>query len=210
MDTKDALWKKKLLPQYQLDQPVLEATRKTREPYLAARAEALKAIPLKTGWYPRNLSFDRPVVGLIPNHVSEVGRFLLGLAMLESQDVKHDDAWQTSLAILATGRSFGDEPGLMILSQRRGLQAMAANSFERCLAQGTMADPILAQAMKSLADEAAVPLFYDALRGERAWADEYLTRLDGGNTELQKASLDKMVGSWRHRRWRPRENPTSF
>ena len=187
LDPKDAIHQKPL-PQFQLDQKLLDALRKSREPFLAARAEALKAIPLKTGWYPRNLHlyFDGPGEGIGPDQVRHVGQFLEGVAMLQSQDGNHDVAWQTTLAILAAGRSFGEQPGFRGITMRAVLQTTAACSFERCLAQGTTTDSLLAEAMKSLADEANVPLFYNAIRCDRAIDHEAWTRLDEGKLQVHQ------------------------
>ena len=68
-----------LLPQYLLNKQAVEALRKSYEPYLAARAEALKAIPLKTGWYSLNLSLDMSEESFrknpVPTQVMNVGMY---------------------------------------------------------------------------------------------------------------------------------------
>ncbi len=196
LDAKDATTDKKLVPQFQLDQQIVAALRKSREPYLPARVEAVKAIPLKTGWYPRIMSFDGSREGGITSvQVAKVGKYLHGLAMLQCEDGNYDDAWQTTLAVLATGRSYGDLSGTMALLFRSGFGAAAATSFERCLAQGAIADPLLAEAMKALADEAGVPLFYNALCCERAWGDELLTRVEDGRLEYHQLTASNIETS---------------
>ncbi len=166
-----------LLPQYLLNKQAVEALRKSYEPYLAARAEALKAIPLKTGWYSLNLSLDMSEESFrknpVPTQVMNVGMYLRGLAILQIQDGNLEDAWQTTLAILAVARSFGDQPGSSGIFMRESLQRMAPHSFERCLGQGAVADPMLAEAMKALSDEANAPLFYWAFRCERVAFTNY-------------------------------------
>ncbi len=172
-----------LLPQYLLNQQAIEALRQNYEPYQAARAEAMKAIPLKTGQYPVKLPLDDLHENSLRILVMDVEMYLRGLALLQIQDGKHDDAWQTTLAILAVARSFGEQPVIDCLATRGWFRENAASGFERCLAQGALTDPMLAEAMKALAEEAMVPLCYPAFRYERARVHELLTRLDDGKLE---------------------------
>jgi hypothetical protein len=88
--------------------------------------------------------------------------------MLQVQDGDFDEAWRTTLTILAAGRSFGDEPTLMAAIVRQSLWSESVRGFERCLAQGRVSDSLLAEAQMALAQEVAHPLMYYAFRGERA------------------------------------------
>ena len=197
IDPNDASKDIRFRPQVLFEQQRLAMLRKNRDPWLAARAEALKAIPLKTGRYPANLSllFHDSAGGLTPNQVLHVGRYLQGLALLQCHDGNHDDAWQTNLAILAAARSLGDETLLMGVMVRCSLQGAAASNFERCLALGQVDDAALAEAMKALADEASVPLRFNALRCERAAVHELLTRVEKGDLELDQVYPDASLST---------------
>ena len=47
------------------------------------------------------------------------------------------------------------------------MDSTAVRMFERCLAQGSVSDNLLAEAQRNLAEESAQPLLVFALRGER-------------------------------------------
>jgi hypothetical protein len=166
-------------PQRQLDSKQVEALRKAVQPFLPAAALARKALPLKTGRYASAVIPD--------NHnikVHTVGKFLGQLGMLQTLDGDFDEAWHTTLTILAAGRSFGDEPSLMAAIVRHSLWSMSVRSFERCLAQGCVSDRLLAEAQHALAHEAAQPLMYYAFRGERAGIQKWMDDLQSGKVDL--------------------------
>jgi hypothetical protein len=177
-------------PQCQIDSELTAKLRKGLDPLLPAVEDVRKAVPLKAGWYPIKWTpafFDT----MMPHvqDVRQVGHFLRCLAILQSQDGKHDDAWQTSLAIIAVARSIGAEPSLIASLVQVALRAMMVGSLERCLAQGQVADPLLAAAQKQLAEEAARPVLLPGLRGERAGLHMMMS-----NAEAGKIQLDKMFG----------------
>jgi hypothetical protein len=172
-------------PQFQIDPEIAGKLRKVMDRLLQAEALAHKAAPLKTGWYP--YQWTPNIIGTLVPHVEqvrEVGEHLNYLAMLQSQDGKHDEAWQTSLTILCVPRSFGEDPFLITALVRMGLRARSVASFERCLAHGTVSDTLLAEAQRQLAEEAKEPIFLHALRGERATMDAMMTNLEAGRIKL--------------------------
>jgi hypothetical protein len=166
-------------PQRQLDPKHVEALRKTVQPLLPAAVLARKALPLKTGRYALAVPPD--------NHnqkVLTVGRFLGQLGTLQIQDGDFDEAWQTTLTIIATGRSFGDEPTLMAAIVRQSLWLLSVQGIERCLAQGRVSDRLLAEAQQALAEETAQPLMHYAFRGERAAIHIWMYDLELGKVDL--------------------------
>jgi hypothetical protein len=172
-------------PQCQIDAELAEALRKALQPLLPADALVRKAVLLKTGWYPIRWTPD--IIFVRINHVQEtrkVGWFLSRLAMLRSQDGKHDDALQTSLAIFAVGRSLGEEPLLITALVRIDMQSMAVNSLERCLAQGTVNDDVLADAQRQLIEEGKEPVLLHCMRGNRACFDMMMSNLESGKVTL--------------------------
>jgi hypothetical protein len=175
-----------LLPQVQVNPEWTERLRKGLEPLEPAAIEATKAVPLKKGWYPLAWSPDF-IMTLVPHWewVREVAYLMQCRAVLQSQDGRHDEAWQSTMAILAAGRSLGDEPLLNGQLIRMSLQKMTARGLERCLAQGTVSDALLAGAQQQLAEEAAQPLYLFGLRGERAGMHMLMTNIENGAVDLK-------------------------
>jgi hypothetical protein len=170
-------------PPFQLDADQTEQLRKLTELCLPAVAEACKAIPLKVGYYPIPLSIKER----FDKHASEnleLGQFLHDVAVVQIQDGNCADAWNTGLCILATARSFGEEPILFATVIRAALGRMTTTTLERCLAQGKVSEDLLAAAQKQLAEEADLPLAYHAMRGERACLHTVLTGLEDGTFEI--------------------------
>jgi len=175
-------------PERQLDPKRAAKLRELLKPMLPAAALARKAQPLKTGYYPVQLDVVQLDVNAIADHGTQelmLGRFLALMALLESEDEKHDDAWQTSLTILAAARSFGEEP-LFSMNERQALQTLTVQALERCLAQGKVSDALLAQAQLALAEEAAQPVLLFTLRGHRAQAHQLMTELEAGKIGLDQ------------------------
>jgi hypothetical protein len=61
---------------------------------------------------------------------------------------------------------------------------MTVETLERCLAQGTVNDELLAEAQRQLADEAKEPVFLRGLRGNRACTDMMMRNLEAGKLSL--------------------------
>jgi hypothetical protein len=166
-------------PPRRLDPLKVELLRKAVQPFLPVAEIARKAVPLKSGWYAANVPTNDHA-----EKTFKVGQFLGHLAELQIEDGSFDDAWYTTVTILAVGRSFGDEPTLMASNMRRLLSLAVASSFERCLAQGRVGDALLAHGQEALAEEANQPILYNAFRGERAEWHKTMMDLKSGKTSL--------------------------
>jgi hypothetical protein len=189
-------------PQHQLDPVVNGKLRKTMDRFLQAEATARKAATLKTGWFP--YQWTPNIIGTLVPHIQEVrglGVQLGYLSMLQSQDGKHDDAWQTSLTLVSVPRSLGQDPFLITALVRMSLRTMAVSSFERCLAHGTVSDAQLAEAQEQLAEEAKEPIFLNGMRGERATLHAMMTNLEMGRIKLTDVVGPKGAGGieWLYR-----------
>src|SRR5579862_5738348 len=170
-------------PQHQLDPERIEVLRKAVQPLLPAAALAQKAVPLKKGWYQMPAKAE-DLRDFNPMDVGLLGRFLGDVAALQIQDGKHDKALETILALLAIARSFGDESSLLPAWLSPMLRTIAVMSLERCLAQGKGSDSLLAQAQQVMAEEAVQPIFFHAMRGERARVHMRMTDIESGKIDF--------------------------
>jgi hypothetical protein len=198
-DERDALREEP--PQFQLDPAIAAKLRKSMDKLLQAEALARVAVPLKKGWYPYQWT-PNIISTAIPNaeHLRHTGEYLNYLAMLLSQDGKHDEAWLTSLTILALPRSIGEDPFLLSMFVRVGLRTRAVSSFERCLAHGTVSDALLADAQRQIAEEAKQPIVLYGLRGDRAWIHAMLTNLEAGRINLADiVGKESVALEWQYR-----------
>jgi hypothetical protein len=172
-------------PQRQVDTELAARLRKAIEPVLPALTHIHKAAALKSAWYPVQWTPD-----VIKTDFAAVmatrraGVFLSRLALLQIQDGKIDEAWQTAMAILVVDHSLDEEPVLSSFVARAALRNIAVMSFERCLAQGKVSDTLLAQTQLRLEQEAEEPILLRALRGERAGIDMLLTNIEAGKIDL--------------------------
>jgi hypothetical protein len=181
-------------PQCQLDAKVVNALRKTLQPAQAALPHLRKAAPLKTGWTP--LAWTPDYIGTIMLHVQEgrcLGMMLRDLALLQSQDGDHAAAWQTTLTILAVGRSFGEEPDAIAQLARLWLRELTAIQLERCLAQEKVSDGLLAEAQSLLAEETRQPVLYYALRGERAGMHQLFQTLEADTVRTTRRGTKQLT-----------------
>jgi hypothetical protein len=179
-----------LLPLGQIDPQIVKQMRTALKGFMPAANEARKALPLPTGWYKVEWSVDG--IGTQSSHFDKLG--VLGarlneLAMLHSQDGKDEEAWQTALTILAAARSLGEEPLAGSQLQRMHLNGLTVRSLERCLAQGTVSDTILAEAQRQLTGEARQPLLFYRLRGHRAVMHLAMTNFANGKAGYHPAQL---------------------
>jgi hypothetical protein len=172
-------------PERQVDPKRAAALRELLKPMLPAAVLARKALRLKTGYYPVQLDLNGPYDNH-DMHVRNLGHFLAHVALLENEDGNHEDGWQRSLNILAAALSYGEDPTIFSLTVRASLRTLTAQSLERCLAQGKVSDPLLAQAQQSLAEEAIQPIFQSAFRGERAGVHKRMTELETGQLNLDQ------------------------
>jgi hypothetical protein len=177
-------------PQCRLDPQFIGPLRQAVEPVLPALAHIKKAVPLKTGRTPVQWTPDYISTSVV--HVQEMrclGAFLHYLALLQIEDGDRDKGWQTTLMILAVGRSQGEEPNTITHLVRMALRHLTVSNLERCLAQGKMSDEVLAEGQRQLAEEAAEPLLLYTMRAERAGMHHLLTNLEAGKCDPATLSV---------------------
>jgi hypothetical protein len=172
-------------PQHQIDAELAEKLRKALQPLMPAESHIRKAAELKTGAYP--IQWAPVAISTILPHIQDtrkVAIYLTHLAILQSQDGKHSEAWQTALSVLAVSRSLGDEPHMLSALVRTAIDNIAVRDLERCLAQGRVPDDLLAEAQRQLRAESLEPIFVHGLRGERAAMHSMMTKLENGSITL--------------------------
>ncbi len=119
----------------------------------------------------------------------DLGLLLRHRSLLQCLDGQADEAGESSLAILAAGRSIGEEQTLISQLVRMSLQQQTLRSFEQCLALGYLSDEMLANAQPAAGRRGHGACFATALQGERAGVHELMNNVEAG-----KANLDAVVG----------------
>jgi hypothetical protein len=115
-------------------------------------------------------------------------RLLAADAAIRAQDGALDGALDSCRALLADGRSIGDEPFLISQLVRVAIGGVAMNTTRRVLAQGEPSDAALARLQALILDELAQPLLLRGLRGERATMDEMIRRIGAGEIPISAIS----------------------
>jgi len=126
--------------------------------------------------YPRNPRDQTPD----SSEANYVALLLWADAMLAAQQKKTDQALTSSLAILNTARSIGDEPVTKSQQRRLSMDRLAVRTLERALAQGQAKSDDLKSMQKLIEEEASEPLLLHALRAERAGAAAYINAIQAG------------------------------
>jgi hypothetical protein len=101
-------------------------------------------------------------------------------AILRAQDGDVDGSLISCCAVLNAGRSVGDEPLLVSQSGRMLIREQACRQIEYALMHGKASDAALAVLQHHLDEEAAQPLLWSGLRGERACMDRFLAWIESG------------------------------
>ncbi len=114
-----------------------------------------------------------------------VARLMAADSAIRAQDGDIDGALDSCRAIIAVGRSIGDEPFLISQLMRKAIDAVALNAIHRALGQGEPTDEALASLQSLLGDEGDQPFFVTGIRGERAMLDELLRRIRTGELPLE-------------------------
>lgn len=109
-----------------------------------------------------------------------LARVLFADAALRAHDGDVDGALHSSRAILALGRSIGDEPFLYSQLVRMAIGSVALESMRRALGQGEPTDSALARLQDLVLDESSQPLLLNGVKGERAALVELLRRVGSG------------------------------
>jgi hypothetical protein len=149
--------------------------------------------------YPRNPQ-DLAPGSSQANHVAQL---LWADAVLAAQQKKMDQAVTSSMAMLNTARSIGDEPIGKSQQQRLTMDNLAVRTLERVLAQGQATDDELKRMQRLIQEEASEPLFLNSLRGERASAAAYINAIQSGRMryrlQFYHGKLARQLpGSWQH------------
>jgi hypothetical protein len=170
----------------QLDVALTEELRLELEKVFPALAEAGRLADLPAGRFPVTWAPDAISTILNSQQARAAANLLRLEAVLWAQDGHPDRAVRSARGVLNAGRSVGDEPTLISLLIRIAVQAVALRSLEHTLAQGEPSAAELETFQRLLEDEAGQPLFYNALRGERACMHRTLGALVAGKTSLSQ------------------------
>jgi hypothetical protein len=112
--------------------------------------------------------------------VRRVAYLLARYAVLRAEAGDCEAAVVSVCAMFNVGRSFGDEPSRVAQDVRSWMTATAMRFLERVLAQGEVAEPVLASFQALLEDEEAHPGLLTAVRGDRAAVDDLFGKLVEG------------------------------
>jgi hypothetical protein len=115
-------------------------------------------------------------------------RLLAADAAVRAHDGDVDGALDSCRAILATGRSIGDEPFLISVLVRVAIGEVALKSTWRALGQGQASDAALARLQDVVLNEMAQPLLIIGTQGERAALTEVIRRLRSGEMSFSALS----------------------
>jgi hypothetical protein len=105
-----------------------------------------------------------------------------GLLFLHNNEL--EKAVNSNCALLNSGRSLGDEPILISMLNRMGIDGLAMRNIQRILAQGQLDRPQLQERQKAFEEELMTPFFLIGMRGERAGNDHLLTNIETGKIHL--------------------------
>jgi hypothetical protein len=132
--------------------------------------EELRRIPMPIGhpYFPRLVQLRYT---LIPNH-RELADLLVYDILVRVQEKDLNGALDSCHALLKCGRAIGDEPSLFLMIIRDDLHGLVTSKLERILAQGEAGEVSLSSIQQELENEAKVPLFLIAARGQRAETEE--------------------------------------
>jgi hypothetical protein len=117
-----------------------------------------------------------------------VARLLAADSAIRAHDDDIDGALDSCRAIVATGRSLGDEPFLISHLVRMAIMNMALKASSRVLGQGDPTDAALARMQELLLDELKQPLLVIGVKGERALAAETIRRVAAGEVPVTALS----------------------
>jgi hypothetical protein len=107
-------------------------------------------------------------------------------AALRAHDGDLDGAAESCQAMLNTAGAFKDHPSLIGYLVRLAEQAIAINSIERVLGQGTVSEPHLKKLQELLQREADDDGMHAAMRGERASSHQMFSKVRDGKTTISQ------------------------
>lgn len=137
------------------------------------------------------LTIGRAVIDTLLSHTNRartVARLLAADSTMRAYDGDIDGALDSCRAIVATGRSIGDEPFLISQLVRIAITHLAFKATSRVLGQGDSTDAALARMQELLLDELKQPLLVIAVNGERALSAETIRRIAAGEIAVFELS----------------------
>jgi hypothetical protein len=137
------------------------------------------------------LKIGRAVIDTLLPHTQRartVARLLAADSAMRAHDGDIDGALESCRAIVATGRSIGDEPFLISHLVRIAITSVAFKATSRVLAQGDPTDAALARMQELLLDELKQPLLVIGVKGERALSAETIRRIAAGEIAVSELS----------------------
>jgi hypothetical protein len=137
------------------------------------------------------LKIGRAVIDTLLPHTQRartVARLLAVDSALRAHDGDIDGALDSCRAIVATGRSIGDEPFLISHLVRIAITNVALKATSRVLGQGDPSDAALARMQELLLDELNQPLLVIGVKGERALSAETIRRVAAGEIAVSELS----------------------
>jgi hypothetical protein len=188
----------------QLDAELIEAAREELRKVEPALRVAHRLAEFRTGRYPDLSSNDYHLSGTLRHlqQCRQVGNLLWADAALRAQEGKTQAALESSRCLMITGRSIGDEPGMIAHLVRNACGHLTVLSIERTLAQGQPAENDLNVTQQLLQDEQAQNTLIMALRGERAFEDQVMNWIDADDREhLAAFKGNELVETLRERPW---------
>jgi hypothetical protein len=144
--------------------------------------------------YPRGrheLTIAPAVIDTLLPHVQGtrgVARLLVASAVIQAHDGDISGALDSCRAIVAAGRSIGDEPFLISHLVHIAIGESALDATWRVLGQGEACDAALAALQELLLDEMKQPLLLTGVKGERAVLTEIIRRLGSGEIPFSALS----------------------
>jgi hypothetical protein len=190
-------WLEMLPAEARLTPDQAQELREALMPLAEARVEALVLKDFPEGRH--RIAYAPDFISTLLPHVQntrEVMRLLQHDVVLRAEEEDYAAAVAACQALLNTARSLGDEP-ITISQLVRGVgQTFAARGLERALGQGEAPEAALAELQGLMQREQEEPLFYYAMRGERAGCAEIFRALASG--QLTQPALASMPGAGRH------------
>jgi len=148
--------------------------------------EARKLAGFQNGRYP----FDRSMVPLMNRSLTDKAQRVAWLLDWDARKLnkqgKTHEAVTSCRAILAAGRSIGDEPSIFSQILRLRIRNLAVRSMERALAEGEVSEDALRELQIELLTEEAHPLLLIMIRAERALWHESLQSCENGDFPFEQ------------------------
>jgi hypothetical protein len=182
------------LPPVLLNSEQTAILRAKLEPTTDALAEARKLADLPEGRFPISYGADPIHISQDSQEARAISFLLAARSVLLAQDKDLEEAMTCVRAGINASRAVGDEPLLNTLLIRVSCRSVALSTLERTLAQGEPSETSLGIFQQLLEDEEALPLLFNAARGERACENKLLISLEKGDVTFAQATDRQRTG----------------